>query len=403
MDLPTKRRLAVFLDGTWNKPEDNTNVWRTKLMLARQDLDGVPQLAYYDTGVGTRWYDRRLGGLLGIGLEKNIREAYLWLMENYAPGDELFVFGFSRGAYTARSLVGMIARCGLLRPGAPMSVAQLFDRYRRGKEATPLYELEYRKRNEPDFAPELEDRWLLQYSERIDVKFIGVWDTVGALGIPIGALKFLTRDRYFFHNTRLSVTYENAFQALALDEHREPYQATLWTDYTPKVPDATPPSRVPHVEQRWFVGAHSNIGGGYRNDLLAQVPLAWLQGKAAELGLAFRQNTRLAGDEHLAPVTDSFGQFLKGLYRLIKFGRRFHRRVGAPREEKAEGWVSTVNETVDATVLDRWRKDQGYRPRSLQEWAARAGQEPAALEGIVKLADPGSAGGSRPGGGNASK
>src|SRR5437867_5462888 len=130
----TRKRLAVFLDGTWNKPESNTNVWRLYLMLADRGEDGVPQKQYYDAGVGTYWFDRISGGWFGYGLSENIRSAYRWLIEHYNPGDEIFIFGFSRGAFTARSLTGVIARCGLLKPAAPMSFYQLYERYRKGDE-----------------------------------------------------------------------------------------------------------------------------------------------------------------------------------------------------------------------------------------------------------------------------
>src|SRR5438270_1891731 len=109
------KRLAVFLDGTWNRPEDNTNVWRTKLMLAERSDDGTEQRAYYDPGVGTGWSDRVRGGLFGAGLFENVKQAYEWLVEQYSSADaagradEVYVFGFSRGAFTARSLTGMIA------------------------------------------------------------------------------------------------------------------------------------------------------------------------------------------------------------------------------------------------------------------------------------------------------
>ena len=110
------KRLALFLDGTWNEPGDNTNVWRLRSMVAARDAAGIEQRVYYDTGVGTRWYDRLRGGLLGKGLSTNIREAYQWLVEHYDEDDEIYVFGFSRGAFTARSLAGMISKCGIVRP-----------------------------------------------------------------------------------------------------------------------------------------------------------------------------------------------------------------------------------------------------------------------------------------------
>src|SRR2546427_305301 len=112
------KRLALFFDGTWNKPENNTNVWRLALMLADKGEDGVPQEKFYDEGVGTHLLDRFTGGAFGYGLSENVRVGYRWLMERYNPGDEIFLFGFSRGAFTARSLAGVIARCGLLKPDA---------------------------------------------------------------------------------------------------------------------------------------------------------------------------------------------------------------------------------------------------------------------------------------------
>lgn len=384
------KRIAMFLDGTWNEPGDNTNVWRMKLMVADRDDDGARQITYYDTGVGTKWYERFRGGAFATGLSKNVREAYQWLMENYDDGDEVFVFGFSRGAYTARSLTGMIAKCGLLRPGAPMPVVQVFERYARGAMATPLWTLEFQKKykDRTDFS--LEESWLLEYAKRIDIQFIGVWDTVGTLGVPIGRIKGISRSSMYYHHIRLSKIFKNTFQALAIDEHRKPYRPALWTKFIPKqdddenaAADADPEETDPHIEQRWFIGAHSNIGGGYRNDPLAQVPLEWLQQKAKATGLHFRNEIRLDGSEHLAPVVDSFAQFLKGFYRILRLGRRYYRVIGWPREEKATGFVETVNESIDSTVFDRWRQKSEYRPKNLVQWAERKGLDPGTIDGTT--------------------
>ncbi|MBN1782827.1 DUF2235 domain-containing protein [bacterium] len=367
------KKLALFLDGTWNKPDDNTNVWRLRLMVAETGKKRARQLTYYDRGVGTDWFNRIRGGVLGTGLSENVRQAYQWLMEHYEPGDEVYIFGFSRGAYTARSLAGMIAKCGLLKPGAPMPVCQVFERYRKASAETPLYHLEYEARHgRTDFS--LEERWLLKYSKRIDIQFIGVWDTVGALGIPIGRIPGLSSKTMFFHHTRLSKIYKHAVQALAVDEHRPVFRASLWTKFIPKDDHGQDASPVSAVEQRWFVGSHSNVGGGNRNDLLPQVPLAWIQKKASEAGLAFRTSVSLTGDEHLAPVQDSFKSFFCGIYRVLCLFRRHYRIIGLERQEKKTGWVETVNETIDATVFDRWRKIPGYRPVNLVRWAARKGK-----------------------------
>ena len=126
-----KKRLAIFLDGTWNSVESNTNVWRMRALCATKGQDGVPQLVYYSVGV-----NGFLGGVFGQGLYENIRLAYEWLIENYNPGDEIFIFGFSRGAYTARSLAGLIAMDGVLKAGSPIGISELFDRYRKGDEET---------------------------------------------------------------------------------------------------------------------------------------------------------------------------------------------------------------------------------------------------------------------------
>jgi uncharacterized protein (DUF2235 family) len=388
MPVNNKKRIAIFLDGTWNEPGDNTNVWRMKLMVADRGPDEIEQRTYYDTGVGTKWYERFRGGAFATGLSKNVREAYQWLMEHYNDGDEVFVFGFSRGAYTARSLTGMIAKCGLLQPGAPMPVIQVFERYARGQEATPLWTLEFQKKykGRTDFS--LEEKWLLEYSTRIDIQFIGVWDTVGTLGIPIGNIKGISRRSMYYHHTRLSKIFKNTFQVLAIDEHRKPYRPSLWSKFIPKPKDgegpvveadADPEQDDPHIEQRWFAGAHSNIGGGYRNDPVAQVPLAWLQQKAKEAGLHFSHEIELDGTEHLFPLVDSFKQFLKGFYRILRLGKRYYRTIGLPREEKETGWVETVDETIDETVFDRWRENSKYRPKNVAEWAKKKGVDPATM------------------------
>jgi uncharacterized protein (DUF2235 family) len=370
------KRLAVFLDGTWNDPGDNTNVWRLRSMLSRVDDHGVEQLAYYDTGVGTRWYDRVRGGAAGVGLSKNIREAYRWLVENYDDGDEIYIFGFSRGAFTARSLAGMISKCGLLMPGSPMPVPQVFERYQR-EDARPIYRLPSSVDADTDLP--LEDRWIVEYSRRVRIKLIGVWDTVGTLGVNVIPTRHAARGEYDRHFVRLSKSYDHAYQAIALDEHRKPYPISRWYRFIPEAaPDKTHEA-PPEVEQRWFIGAHSNVGGGYRNDPLSQIPLGWLQRKAAAVGLQFRYPLKLTGTEHRGDVVDSFAQFMKGVYRIIRFGRRFYREVGLDRIDVSKGWIVPHYETIDASVFRKWADDADYRPKNIAEWADRLGIDPATI------------------------
>lgn len=375
------KRLALFFDGTWNVQGDNTNVWRLSLMLAERGLDGVPQRQFYDSGVGTAWYDRISGGAFGSGLSENVRSAYRWLMENYDDGDEIFLFGFSRGAFTARSLAGLIARCGILSPDAPLSFLQVYERYQQGRTVPPIFELIRRKDEQKRLS--FEERVLLEYARyrRHLIKMVGVWDTVGSLGIPFGNIKMVSRKTLQFHNTRLSTVVENSYHALAIDEFRKPYEAILWTNFLPekRVESVQPDRRM--IEQRWFPGAHANIGGGYRSDLLAQRPLSWIQNNAGKHGLNFRSTVRLSDEDLDFQPTDSYSQFLNGTWKLITAGNRFYRKLMADpimkqaRQDSVDpttGWVHTVNERIDESVFNRCLKSRdGYCPEPLKEWARR--------------------------------
>ncbi len=379
------KRLAVFIDGTWRNVEANTNVWRLRSLVAERG-GGKEQRVYYHAGVGTAPGERFWGGAFGYGVSGQIISAYRWLIEHYDTDDEIFIFGFSRGAYLARSLAGLIATCGLLRPGAPLSVEQVFDRYSLNDEARPIWKLEYERERGGELT-RAEQR-LLDYSCRVQIKMLGVWDTVGSLGIPFGNLTKVSRRKLTFHNTHLSQIYSDAYQALAVDEHRPDFAPTLWTRFIPTRPDPEP-ALVPSlgdVEQRWFVGCHSNVGGGYRDDDLSQRPLAWLKDKAEALGLAFRFPVPLNGTEHLGPIVDAYSDFLRGYYRVLKFGRRFRRVIGAAPREVPGGLSETVNETIDGSVFDRWRTDPSYRPWGVEEWAARRQIDPADITGTVEAA-----------------
>ena len=245
--VPPQKRLAVFLDGTWNTVNDNTNVWRLKSLLAPKGPDGVEQLSYYSTGVGTTFGERVRGGMFGYGLNDEIIRAYEWLIEHYNIGDELFIFGFSRGAYTARSLSGFISKCGLLAAGAPLSVDELYARYRRASAVRTIRDLLVEQKEGKSEFP-LEERWILKYSQAIDIDFLGVWDTVGALGLPFGNLPIFGKADMQFLNTGIRVSNKRAFHALAIDEHRKAFAPTLWTVDFPK---GTPP---PHHHRTYSAG-----------------------------------------------------------------------------------------------------------------------------------------------------
>ncbi|MGA2188454.1 MAG: DUF2235 domain-containing protein [Steroidobacteraceae bacterium] len=373
------KRIALFLDGTWNTVDDDTNVWRLK-SLCKADAD---QACYYSAGVGTLFGQRLIGGMFGYGLDDEVIRAYQWLIERYTPDDHVFLFGFSRGAFTARSLSGFISKCGLLKPGSPLSLKQLYARYRKGSTVHTIREL----KNIPDADLSFEDIWLKEYSMPIPIWFQGVWDTVGALGVPFGNFPTISRSRYAFLETDLRINNDRAYHALAIDEHRETFAPTLWTKTVVQGADAYPPRPLQEVEQRWFVGAHADVGGGYENGLLAQIPLKWLMQRAQLHGLVCSDTVNVDGDEIGAAVHDSFAKMLGGVYRICKLGRPYYRAIGAPPVVSGGETTTTINETIDASVFDRWRNKSDYRPQNLLDWARSRHADPASLHDPVRADD----------------
>ena len=337
-------RLVVCFDGTWNRQDDNpdpasrveTNVCRFYETIPNGTLpDGTLQKKWYDPGVGTDWYDRVTGGAFGLGIDENIRQGYRWLAENYPEGPngaaEIYVVGFSRGAYTARSMVGLIRNCGLLRPENAHRVEDAYKIYRQRDGGA-----------DTDQATAFRER----YAREVKIKFLGVWDTVGALGIPLSALQWLNAKQYAFHDTELSSIVENAAHAVAIDEHRVDYQVALWS---PIKKDGQ------NVEQRWFIGAHADVGGGYEARLLSDVTLRWMLGKAQEAGLALdpKDLPAVGQDNWKHAVTDSYTQFLHGVY------ARTH-----PRFYRAMQLGTGLNEVLDDSVRKRCAEDRRYAPQN---------------------------------------
>ncbi|WP_426700351.1 DUF2235 domain-containing protein [Rhodanobacter sp. Col0626] len=350
-----KRRLVLLFDGTWNKPESNTNVERLRQFIAPRDPAGIEQLINYIPGVGvSTGLTHLLGGAFGYGLAGNVMDGYRWLCETWQVGDEIYLFGFSRGAYTARSLGGMIRKCGLFRCGADGSLAKA--------DVSAAYDFYRDTKSKPDDPAAVAFR--ASHSVEIDIHFIGVWDTVGSLGIPDTASWFpYARSRYEFHDTELSKIVKYAYQALALDEHRADFEPTVWTrnPYTVK-PGETPVSKKLEqieIEQRWFIGSHSDVGGGNdrdgagrKPDPLPELPLAWLLHKALGAGLAFNALFTPEADADTGVPRDSYAEFMVGIYKVFK--SRFDRVLG-----------TGVNEKVDDSVWHRWLADTGYRSPSL--------------------------------------
>ena len=200
----------------------------------------------------------------------------------------------------------------------------------------------------------------------------------------------LSSSNYAFLETDLRINESFAYHALAIDEHRESFRPTLWTRVAhPSAPDRDfPPRKLADVEQRWFVGADANVGGGYDSDLLAQPSLRWMLGRAASHGLAFRRDVVVDEGVSEAAIADSYGTFLGGWYRRIPRNPPFQRAVGLPPTSIGGGVErQTINETIDGTVFDRWRADRLYRPIGLEDWSRRLGIDPATITGAASAAD----------------
>lgn len=336
------RRLVLLFDGTWNDPVSRTNVYRLAGTIA--DFDGdTEQLFFYNPGVGTGRFGRFLGGATGYGLSAHLFEGYDWLSRHYRENDEVYVFGFSRGAYTARSLVGLIRKCGLPAVITPQLIAAAEKLYRN----TDVH---------PD--DQLCTNFRRDYGPSPAIRFLGVWDTVGALGVPGTMLTEKAGGRYSWHDTQLSGLVERAFHALALDEHRAAYEPALWW-----TPDGLPKPGNVEIEQRWFAGAHADVGGGYPDSGVAGLALRWLMDRAEAAGLVLAP---FAPEQTAAyqPLHDSYAAFMGGLYRVyrerIQRDGRFHRRL-----DRAANGEKAVNVTIDGSVWRRWHADPDYRPRSL--------------------------------------
>jgi uncharacterized protein (DUF2235 family) len=188
-----KKRLIICCDGTWNWPDQKgnpTNVVKMVRAIRPADDHGVPQIVFYDTGVGTgNLLDRIAGGLFGVGLAENVKQTYGFIVDNYQPGDELFLFGFSRGAHTVRSLSGLVGLIGLIPKQHMDEFLSAWAYYRTPpQERTEAQRREFLARFPEDAQPR---------KTRID--FIGVWDTVGTMGIPTGPLRMIGQRRYRFH------------------------------------------------------------------------------------------------------------------------------------------------------------------------------------------------------------
>ncbi len=361
------RKLVVCCDGTWNTPRNETNIFRTYRFLrerlgAPAELtqktgvttcggragDGSEVLLFYDRGIGTDWFNRIVGGAAGVGLSENVRDAYHFLGQNFVPGSEIYVFGFSRGAYTARSLCGFVKAAGLLERPTEKDVWRAYmDCYAtasrvvarpRGWDLDRVRGWLVEKAGDAVGRLGGADVASLPRHSGVRIRFIGVYDTVGALGVPLSGATSVNEPIVGFHDTTLGDSVEHAVQALAVDEKRGPYVPTLWT----QAADAAALAGQT-VLQVWFAGVHSDIGGGYPDKGIGNITWDFMMRRAAERGLVLDPNqpTPPVNLEPLPAQHESFDKTWQELSDKLKLVPQGVRAIG-PTMRGPSGQTLTV-------------------------------------------------------------
>lgn len=371
------KRIVVLIDGTWNKEAvtGNTNVARldcnkqlVKFIKSPKAADGIAQQVFYHSGVGSEGdlIQRLLGGAIGLGLKQIIKEAYEYVVKHYVEGDELYLWGFSRGSYAARALAGLIGASGIQRH----IDARLFEL------AWQHYRVRPQARLHPEIAGPTDKTAIERYRaargsfhRTRTIKCIAVWDTVGSYGIPAG-FGLAALARYFtlltlgFHDTSFGDHVEVGLHALGIDEHRRPFVPTLWTIAKGVNPRG-------HVEQTWFAGAHCNVGGGYPDRGLSDMALIWMIARVQALSkLEFDVatiKTHTAAEVGGSVVDSTKGWWLDHVlphYRRVLSPDAIHHGYLFSRADKQE---EHINERVHWSVIEKRHNQAAYDPRNLPQ------------------------------------
>jgi uncharacterized protein (DUF2235 family) len=371
------KRIAIFCDGTWNRSDADfpTNVVLLSQAARLRDDAGTVQQVIYQPGVGTgrgatgvaRWLDRTAGGAFGLGLNLNLEEAYRALVFAYEPGDEIYLFGFSRGAFTARSLAGFVRTVGLPPRAHVARIPKALDRYRSRMPSThPAHERSFEFRL--DYAPGVvtsreEAEWRAVKGHPpghlLEIAYMGVWDTVGSLGVPahLSFLASVFNGPHRFHDAALSRSVRSARHAVAVDERRRTFEPTLWDNLASLNGEDTGAAR--RYRQEWFPGTHGSVGGGGDITGLSDAAAVWIAEGAMAQGLAFDAGSIEAMRARIDPRAP-----LRNRREPQGSTERLLSVTARDRAGPAEpGDVSEVTRS-------RWRDDPGYRPKPLAKLRA---------------------------------
>ncbi len=334
--------IVICADGTWNRPEEDlekdfpTNVLKLSRAI-NPSANGVKQHVFYDWGLGS-YHNNLSAGATGRGIHKNILDGYRYIVQNYNTDDKIFLFGFSRGAYTVRALCGLINNCGILkRPDARL----ISEAWRIYKNPLP--------KNHPNGAAANIFRNTHCHIP-IKVHFVGVWDTVGALGIPFSIMGLFEKHDEFY-DTKMGANVSIARHALAIDEQREDFEPTIWN-----------PNSGVDLKQIWFAGVHSDIGGSYPPDKktgirTADTPLAWMLDEARTAGLEIEPHIKDS-------LTDgTIGKLHKSRNHVYRFKSPLHRPLT----------IENKPTKIHPSVKSRYLADSKYRPPQLKKLVEQFG------------------------------
>ena len=325
--------IVICADGTWNRPEEDlasdqpSNVLKLARGVSPGDA-GHRQHTFYDWGLGS-YHDSTSAGMTGRGIHKNILDGYRYIVHNYAPGDRIFLFGYSRGAYTVRALCGLINNCGIVRRADARLIARAWRIYK-----SPG------KKNHPHGEAATAFRGTHSHESR-SVHFVGVWDTVGALGIPFSLMGLFDGNDEFYDN-RLGDNVATARHALAIDERREDFAPTLWQARAGL-----------DLKQVWFAGCHGDVGGGHAPDpdgsCIADVALKWMLDEAVAAELA------VEGHVVDAMTDGTLARIHRSRVKLFRLRPAVDRSLDPPG----------IRTSVHPSVRDRYSQDGSYRPANL--------------------------------------
>jgi len=296
------KNLVVCFDGTWNVPEQEengvaspTNVVKLFHSLADKAEDGCEQLKYYHPGVGTEHsaFKKQMGGMFGYGIAMHIKSAYFWLGCNYEPNDRIYLFGFSRGAFTVQSLSALINLRGI----PPLKGVKSADAW---KKVEREYK-KYQKRKSDSTR-----------SGEGNIHFLGLWDMVGALGIPNSSAVlnlFDSGDAWKYHDGKLQANVRHARHAMAMDERRASFTVARWNNCEESRRNGQ------DVGELWFSGVHSDVGGGYYESGLSDCALEWMMREAEKCSLGIRPEAKeFIKPEPCAVMHNS----LKGIFKKLR-------------------------------------------------------------------------------------